>query len=94
MSFQGQNIVVGGDGQCDSPGFCAKNLCYYLMESTSEYIIHVEVLDKLHVALASTNMEREAVKRSLAKTENDFNIIELVTDASSSIKKLLGKILN
>lgn len=25
--FQGQNIVVGGDGQCDSPGFSAKNLC-------------------------------------------------------------------
>ena len=56
--------------------------------------MHVEVLDKWHVALASTNMEREAVKRSWAKTENDFNIIELVTDASSSIKKLLGKILN
>ena len=92
--FQGQNIVVGGDGQCDSPGFSAKNLCYYLMESTSEYIIHVEVLDKRHVALASTNMEREAVKGSLAKTEIDFSIIELVTDASSSIKKLLGKILN
>ena len=34
--FQGQNIVVGGDGQCDSPGFSAKNLCYYLMESTSD----------------------------------------------------------
>ena len=27
------------------------------MESTSEYIIHVEVIGKRHVALASTNME-------------------------------------
>ena len=27
--FQGQNLIAGGDGQCDSPGFSAKNLYYY-----------------------------------------------------------------
>lgn len=27
--LQGQNLVVMGDGQCDSPGFTAKNLCYF-----------------------------------------------------------------
>ena len=25
--FSGQDVVVSGDGQCDSPGFNAKNLC-------------------------------------------------------------------
>lgn len=35
--FQNKELVVSGDGQCDSPGFSAKNLCYYLMEIVSEY---------------------------------------------------------
>ena len=25
--FRGQDIILSGDGQCDSPGFSAKNLC-------------------------------------------------------------------
>ncbi|CAB3983850.1 Hypothetical predicted protein [Paramuricea clavata] len=70
---RGQGIIVGGDGQCDSPGFNAKNLCYYKVEVGSKYILHVEIVDKRHVGLVSSNME-----------------IELVTDASTSVKKLLG----
>ena len=56
--FVDQKVVVGGDGQCDSPGFTAKNLCYFFMELTSGYILEVEVRDKGHVGLASINMER------------------------------------
>ena len=89
--FLGQDIVVGGDGQCDSPGFNAKNLCYFLVEVNSNYILHVEVLDKRHVGLVSTNMEREAVKKSLEKLQEDLHVVELVTDASSSVKKLVGE---
>ena len=44
--FLGEKVVVGSDGQCDSPGFTAKNLCYFLMEITSGYILEVEVRDK------------------------------------------------
>lgn len=47
--FSGQSLVIGGDGQCDSPGFNAKNLCYFLEEVNSYYIIHVEVLEKRHI---------------------------------------------
>ena len=35
--LQGQNLFVMGDGQCDSPGFTGKNLCYFLMEMTTGY---------------------------------------------------------
>ena len=56
-----EKVLVGGDGQCDSPGFTAKNLCYFLMELTSGYILEVEVRDKRHVGLASTNMEKAAL---------------------------------
>ena len=70
--FLGQSLVIGGDGQCDYPGFNAKNLCYFLVEVNSNYIIHVEILDKRHVGLVSTNMEREGLKTSLSKIEEDF----------------------
>ena len=91
QEFLNTDMVVAGDGQCDSPGFNAKNICYFITEVNSNYIVHIEVLDKRHVGLISTNMEREAVKRSVEKLkEENLKIVELVTDASSSIKKLLG----
>ncbi len=40
--FEGQDIVLGDDGQCDSPGFNAKNICYFLAEVDMGYIIDVE----------------------------------------------------
>lgn len=89
--FSGQDVVVGGDGQCDSPGFNAKNLCYFLVEVNSNYILDIEVLDKRHFGLISTNMEKE-VKRSLDRLQKDVKVIEFVTDASATIKSLLGKL--
>jgi hypothetical protein len=91
--FSGQDVVVGGDGQCDSPGFNAKNLCYFMVEVNSSYILDIEILDKRHVGLISTNMEKEAVKRSLARLQDDVKVVELVTDASTSIKAFIGKII-
>ena len=89
--FCGKEVVVGGDGQCDSPGFNAKNICYFFMEVNSNYILDIQVLDKRHVGLVSTNMEKEAVSRGLDRLSEDINVCELVTDASTSVKALLGK---
>ena len=80
-------MIVCGDGQCDSPGHTAKNLCYFLMELVSGYILEVEVTDKRHVNLVSVNMEKRALQ-----IKGVLNIVEIVTDASSTIKKLIGKI--
>ena len=88
--FVGQDIVVGGDGQCDSPSFNAKNLCYFMVEVNTNYIIDIEILDKRHVGLTSTNMEKEAVKCGLQKLAQDIKVVELVTDASTSVKALLS----
>ena len=85
-------LLVGCDGQCDSPGLNAKNLCYFLVEVNSNYILDMEVLDKRHVGLISTNMEKEAVKRSLGRLQKDVKVIDLVTDAPTTIKSLLGKL--
>ena len=35
-----QPVVLAGDGQCDSPGKTAKYLSYYLMDITTNYIVH------------------------------------------------------
>lgn len=85
------DAIVGRDSQWDSPGFNAKNLCYFLVEIDTNYILHVEMLDKRHVGFVSTNMEREGVGRSLNKLQEHLHVVEFVTDASSSIKKLLGE---
>ena len=67
QELQGQNLVVVGDGQCDSPGFTAKNLCYFLMEMTTGFIIDLEVLDKREVDLKSVNMEKKALENILQR---------------------------
>lgn len=90
--FRGKEVVVCGDGQCDSPGHTAKNLnvCYFLMELVSSYILEIEVRDKRHVGLTSANMERQALQNALQRLQVSLNIVEVVTDASSTIKKLLA----
>lgn len=90
--FVDEKIVVGGDGQCDSPGFSAKNLCYFLMEITSSYILEVEVRDKRHVGLTSVNMEKDALKNALSRLKSVLDIVEVATDASASIKKFIGEL--
>ena len=85
------DAIVGRDSRCDSAGFNAKNLCYFLVEVDTNYILHVEMLDKRHVGFVSTNMEREGVGQSLNKLQEHLHVVEFVTDASSSIKKLLGE---
>ena len=89
--LQGQNLVVMGDGQCDSPGFTAKNLCYFLMEMTTGFIIDLEILDKREVDLKSVNMEKKALENILQRIQNVLNVIEVVTDASASIKKMMSE---
>ena len=91
QELQGQNVVVMGDGQCDSPGFTAKNLCYFLMEMTTGYIIDLEVLDKREVELKSVNMEKKALENILQRIKHVLKVVEVVTDASASIKKMMGE---
>ena len=89
--FKHREVVVCGDGQCDSPGHSAKNLCYFLMELVSGYILEIEVRDKRHVGLSSANMEKQALQNALQRLRLSLNIVEVVTDASPTIKKLIGK---
>ena len=89
VEFENEELVVRGDGKCDLPGYSAKNLCYYLMEVVSEYILEVEVMYKRHVGMKSSTMETRALKNALERLKNVAKVTEVCTDASSSIKKLV-----
>lgn len=86
------DLVVSGDGQSDSPGHSAKYLTYFVMvtDALQEYIVHLECMDKREVGGKSPNMEKEALKRSIEKLKLLVNLKEVVTDASSSIIKMMG----
>lgn len=47
-------------------------------------------MDKREVGGKSPNMEKEALKRSIEKLKLLVNLKEVVTDASSSIIKMMG----
>ena len=83
-------VVVCGDGQMDSPGFCAKNCTYTLMDASTDYTLGVEVVDVRHAQNKSSVMEKIGCERALYALMGKINIAELVTDASSQIIKLIG----
>ena len=56
----------------------------------TEYILEVEVLDKRHVGMKSSTMERKALNNSLERLKNVLTVTEVCTDASSSVKKLVN----
>ena len=84
-------MVLAGDGRCDSPGKTAKFCTYSVMVSDTNHILHFENIDKREVALRSPNMEREGMRRCLDfLLAKGLTVEELITDASSSVAKMLG----
>lgn len=86
-----ESLVVAGDGRCDSPGKCAKFCTYTIMEVSTNIIIHSETVDKREVQNRSPNMEREGASRALSYLKDKVNIVEMTTDASTSVTNLLGR---
>ena len=81
-----------GDGRNDSPGHCAQYCTYTVVENETLDILACIVIDKRETKLISVNMELEALKRVVkCLLEQGINIVEIVTDAHSSITKWLSK---
>ena len=87
-------VIVSGDGESDSPGHSAKYLTYFVMlsDDLEEFIVHLECIDKREVGGKLPCMEREALKRAVQKLKDLINLKEVVTDASSSIIKMMGNL--
>ncbi len=82
-------MCLSGDGRNDSPGHSARFSTYVLMEHFTELIVDFDVTDKRETKGISTNMQVHALKKLLLKLKDTMNIIELVTDASTSVAKLV-----
>ena len=88
--YRGKTVTLAGDGRCNSPGSSAKYCTYSVLDIDTNTIIHAETLDKREVSLQSPIMEKEAVCRAIKYLhDNAITIKELVTDASTSVKKCL-----
>ena len=60
------------------------------MDVDSNIILHTETIDKRQVDLQSPNMERKAFIKSMDFLLSTIRCSEVITDASSSIRKTLG----
>ena len=89
--MKNKDVILSGDGKCDSPGKSAKYCTYSLMDIDTGYILHTETVDKREVALQSPNMEKEAFVRSLQFLLTHISCKEIITDASTSIRREMGK---
>ena len=92
QQYEQGEVVVSGDGRCDLPGKCAKFCTYTLMEKTKNVILHSETVDKREVHMKSPNMEREAVNRAVKHLKDQVNLVEITTDSSTAVTKMLGKV--
>ena len=88
---KGEALVIAGVGCCDSPGNSAKYCSYTLMDTDTQLVLHTITVDKREVGGKSPNMEREALFRCLTQLTKHIQVKEIVTDASTSVKVLLGK---
>lgn len=90
--FSNPPVVVSGDGQSDSPGHSAKYLTYIvkLSDDLEDFIVRMECINKREVGGKSPCMEKEALKHTVQKLKDLISLKEVVTDASSSIIKMMG----
>ena len=86
------DLCLCGDGLNDSPGHCARYCVYTLMEHATKVVVDFEVLDNRETGGNSVAMEREGLRRLLERLATTLPFSELVTDASTTIMKLVREI--
>ena len=76
--FLGKEVIVSGDGQCDSPRHTVKH--YFMLFSygvDQSYILEVEVNDKCYVNFVSVDMEKNTLWSALQWLRGIFNVVEI-----------------
>ncbi|KAK7886684.1 hypothetical protein WMY93_026305 [Mugilogobius chulae] len=81
------DVVLCGDGRCDSPGHCAKYCTYTFLDTRSQKVVDFKVVSVTQVA-NSNAMELKGFKDALkAIEENDVSISTISTDRHPQIVK-------
>jgi len=83
------NIWLAGDGQYDSPGFCAKYCIYSVMDLNSSKIIDFQLVQK---GMVKGDLERAACEMLLQKliVEYDCKIQLFLSDRHKGIRYFSG----
>lgn len=82
-----RNIWIAGDGQFDSPGFCAKYVVYSIMNLHSNQIVDFEIVQKGQV---TGELEKAACQKVLHRLQNsDFNVELFLSDRHRGIRCML-----
>ncbi|CAC5398255.1 unnamed protein product [Mytilus coruscus] len=88
-----KQVVLSGDGRCDSPGYSAKYGSYTPMDLNTKKILDIQLVQSNEVT-GSTHMELEGLKRglSLLMDTNHIEVSTLVTDIHVMINKNIKKL--
>ena len=82
--------VLTGDARCDSPGHCAKNCTYTLLDVESQRVVDFKVVAVIEV-VNSTCMEKKGFMDTLSDLEaNGIKVDIISTDRHPHIKKEIG----
>ncbi|XP_053567520.1 uncharacterized protein LOC128657265 [Bombina bombina] len=88
-SFRDRAITLCGDGQCDSPGYCAKYCTYTMIEDESKKIIDLNIV-QVTEASSSVAMESKAFRRAMNNIAiEQLMVLQIATDRHVSIRKFL-----
>ncbi|VDI15526.1 Hypothetical predicted protein [Mytilus galloprovincialis] len=87
QQLQGKQLILGGDGRCDSPGFSAKYCTYTFMDTQRGYPdFNLVQVSKQH----HNKMELIGFQRSLASIEAaNLNVGVIVTDRHVQIRRAM-----
>ncbi|XP_077988832.1 uncharacterized protein LOC144443271 isoform X2 [Glandiceps talaboti] len=89
-SFEGERLVLLGDGRMDSPGYCAQYCTYTFMENVTKKILSILTKDKRATDRKSTVLEKACFQESIDQLEEKrVDMKEVVTDAHIQIASVM-----
>ena len=86
---QMEEVILIGDGRCDSPGHSAKYCTYTLMNATSGEVVDTVVIPVTEVANSNAMEKAGFIKSVLDLKEEGVNISTISTDSHIQIRKLM-----
>ena len=86
---QMEEVILVGDGRCDSPGHSAKYCRYTLMNATSGEVVDTVVIPVTEVANSNAMEKAGFINSVLDLKEDGVNICMISTDTHIQIRKLM-----
>jgi len=85
-----EDLMLAGDGRCDSPGHSAKYGTYTMIDTDTDKVVDFEVIRVMEVK-NSNAMEKEGFIRTLTRVEEDYGckVYGISTDRHTQIKKYM-----